>query len=94
MVTASEPIVGPGDLSTYWCRKVGRQGEERRSGGPLREVVVARPPSALACELLWETAQRLPRRPGPGAAFAAALTILSADDITVWVRSATPLLEG
>ena len=42
VVTASEPIVGPGDLLTYWCRKesvVKATGHGVRV--PLREVVVS-----------------------------------------------------
>ncbi len=96
VVTASEPIVGPGDLLTYWCRKesvVKATGDGLRV--PLREVVVS-PASERAC-LVSFRGQPLSAFLADldlGAAYAAALTILSADDITVRVRSATPLLEG
>ena len=96
VVTASEPIVGPGDLLTYWCRKesvVKATGDGVRV--PLREVVVSpaderarlesfrgQPLSAFVTDL------------NLGAAYAAALTILSPDEITIRIRPAAPLLAG
>jgi 4'-phosphopantetheinyl transferase len=96
VVTASEPIVGPGDLLTYWCRKesvVKATGDGVRV--PLREVVVS--PASERARLVSFRGQPLAAFLTDldlGAAYAAALAILSADDITVRVRSAAQLLEG
>ncbi len=96
VVTASEPIVGPGDLLTYWCRKesvVKATGDGLRV--PLREVVVS--PAVERARLVSFRGQPLSAFVTDldlGAEYAAALTILSPADITVRVRSAAPLLAG
>jgi 4'-phosphopantetheinyl transferase len=95
ILSSSEPLGRPEDLYTYWCRKesvVKATGEGWQV--PCREVVVSR---------AEERARLVSYRGKPltafmtdldlGEAYAAALTVLSSDDIKVRVRPAV-LLTG
>jgi 4'-phosphopantetheinyl transferase len=91
-LTASEPLGRPEDLYTYWCRKesvVKATGEGWQI--PSEEVVVSRAEErARLVSYRGEPLTAFMTDLDLGEAYAAALTVLSSDDIEVNVRPAVP----
>jgi 4'-phosphopantetheinyl transferase len=90
ILTPSEPLGRPEDLYTYWCRKesvVKATGEGWQV--PCREVVVSRPEDrARLVSYHGKPLTAFMTDLDLGDAYAAALTVLSSDEINVHVRPA------